>query len=106
MESRFASVFNWIARRIAPSGLKKALSFRAAELALQEQCEPGGEVVRLASLERVQQRPHPERRFGDQHEMFQVTKISSKDRILILARTNLDRMMPNLTLMLSGRAAA
>ena len=47
--------------------LKKALSFEA---------------VTLASLEQVQQRPHPERRFGEQREMFEVTKISSKDRIL------------------------
>ena len=52
---------------MAPSGLKKALSFKA---------------VRLASLERVQQRPYPECRFGEQREMFEVTKISCKDRIL------------------------
>ena len=46
---------------MAPSVLKKALSFRAVELALQGQCERDGEVVRLASQERVQQRPHLER---------------------------------------------
>ena len=39
-----------IARCMAPSGLKKALSFEA---------------VRLATQERVQQRPPPERRFGE-----------------------------------------
>ena len=54
-------MFNGIARCMAPSGLKKALSFRAVELALQGQCERDGEVVRSASHERVQQRPHLER---------------------------------------------
>ena len=70
---------------MAPSVLKKALSFRAVELALQGQCERDGEVVWLASEERVQQRLHPERsseRFGEQHDIFEVTKISSKDQIL------------------------
>ena len=52
---------------MALSSLKKALSFEA---------------VRLPSLERVQQRPHPERRLGEQHEMLEVTKISSEDRTL------------------------
>ena len=42
---------------MAPSGLKKALSFPAVELAWQGQCEGDVEVVRLASQERVQQRP-------------------------------------------------
>ena len=65
-------MLNGIARCLAPSGLKKALSFRAVKLALQGQCERDGEVVRLASLERVQQRPHPERRFGEQHELLEV----------------------------------
>ena len=60
-------MLNGIARCMAPSGLKKPLSFEA---------------MRLFPLERVQQRLHPERRFGEQREMFEVTKISSKDRIL------------------------
>ena len=35
MEARLPGVLNGIARCMAPSGLKKALSFRAVELALQ-----------------------------------------------------------------------
>ena len=54
-------MFNEIARCMAPSGLKKALSFRAVELALQAQCERDSKVVRSASRERVQQQPHLER---------------------------------------------
>ena len=65
-----------VARCMAPSDLKKALSFDA---------------VRLASLERVQQRPHPVRRFGEQREMFELTKISSKDRILLRTGTRHSR---------------
>ena len=38
MESRPTFVLNGIARCTAPSGLKKALSFRAVELALRRQC--------------------------------------------------------------------
>ena len=84
MEARLTMVFNGIARCMAPSGPKKALSYRAVELALQGQCERDSEVVSLASQERVQLRPHPERsseRFGEQHEIFfDVTKISCKDQ--------------------------
>ena len=65
MEAHLTHVLNDIARCMA-TGVKKALSFRAVELALQGQCERDGEVVRLDTLERVQQRPHPERRFGEQ----------------------------------------
>ena len=36
MEARVASVLNGIARSMAPSGLKKALSFRVVELALRD----------------------------------------------------------------------
>ena len=67
MEAQLIQVLNGITRSMAHSGLKKGLSFEA---------------VRLASQELVQQRPRPERRFGGQHEMFEVTKISSEDRIL------------------------
>ena len=69
---------------MVPSCLKEALSFRAVELALQGQCERDGEVVRLASQERVHQRPPPERsseRFGEQNETVEVTEISSKNQI-------------------------
>ena len=52
---------------MAPSGSKKALSLEA---------------VMLASQKRVQQRSRLEPRFGEQHEIFGVTKISSEDRIL------------------------
>ena len=51
----------------ARSGLKKALSLEAA---------------RLPSHERVQQRPPLECRFGEQNDLVEVTKISSKDPIL------------------------
>ena len=49
------------------------------------QRERDGEAERLASQERVQQRPHPERcsaRFGEQNEFVEVTKNSSKNQIL------------------------
>ena len=70
--------------------LKKALSFEA---------------VRLASKERVQERPHLERisqRFGEQNEMVEVTKISGKNQILqrtgdqILKRFAQDRVQQRL----------
>ena len=67
MEAHLTQVLSGIARCMARNGVEKALSFEA---------------VRLASQERVQQRPHPERRFGEQHETFEVTKISSEDRTL------------------------
>ena len=85
MEARLTCVVVGTARCMAPSGLKKALSFRTGELALQVQCERDVEVVRLASLEREQQRPHPERileRICDQSGVIEVTKISSKDQTL------------------------
>ena len=62
---------------MAPSGLKKASSFRAVELALQGQCELDRKVVRLASQERVQQRPLPEcssERFDELNEIVELTK--------------------------------
>ena len=61
MEARLTFVLKGIAHCMAPSGLKKALLCRAVELALQGQCERDGELVRLASQDRVQQRPHQER---------------------------------------------
>ena len=66
-------------------GVASCAVWPSVELAWQEQCERDGEMVRLASQERVQLRPHPERssgRLGEQHEIFEVTKISSKDQIL------------------------
>ena len=41
MEAHITSVSNGIARSMAPSGLKKALSFEAVRLALQEQVQAG-----------------------------------------------------------------
>ena len=58
MEDRLTCV---VTSCMSPSGLKKALSFRTVELALQGAARArrqGG--VRLASREREQQRPHPE----------------------------------------------
>ena len=49
MEAHLTSVLNGVARSMAPSGLKKDLSYRAVELALQGQCERDGEVVRGTS---------------------------------------------------------
>ena len=60
MESRLTFVLSGIALCMAPSGLMKALSIRAVDLALQRQYEKDVEVVRMASQERVQQRPHRE----------------------------------------------
>ena len=50
MEARFASVLNGIVRSMAPSGLKKALSFRVVELALRD-----GDAVRSNPPTRGQQ---------------------------------------------------
>ena len=54
------------------------MSRRAVELALRWQCERGGEVVGLASQERVQQRPQPEdrvqQRLSDQSFVPQMTE--------------------------------
>ena len=82
MEAHLTLVLNVIARCMAPSCLNEALSYRAVELALQGLCERGGEVVRVASQGRVQQRHPPERsseRFGEQNEIVEVTEISSKN---------------------------
>ena len=63
---------------MAPSGLKKALSFRVVELALRDD-----EAVRSVSQARGQERLlRSSERFLEQSEVFEVTKISSKDRIL------------------------
>ena len=51
MEARVALVLNGIARSMAPSGLKKALSFRVVELALR------GDAVRSHPPARGQQWP-------------------------------------------------
>ena len=69
--------------------MKKALSFRAVELTPQGQCERDGEVVRLASQERVHATANspssPVRsseRFGEQDEIVEMAKFSGRNQIL------------------------
>ena len=47
MEAHLTSVLHGVARSMAQSGLKKALSYRAVEVALQFECERDGKEVRL-----------------------------------------------------------
>ena len=80
MEARLTMVLKGIARCMAPSGLKKALSLRVVKFALRVD-----EAVRSISQAQGQQRPLPERsseRFSGYSEVFEESKISSKDQIL------------------------
>ena len=81
MGSRLTCVLNGIARCMAPSGLKRPC------LTASSSAHDGGSASETTIWRGRPRRnePPPERiseRFGEQSEVFEVTKISSKDRTL------------------------